>query len=176
MKAMLIGITILIFGTILQASDLHTVNKVILERYLGTWYQYAYFPNSFQPKDCGMTTAEYSLDAKGNIVVHNVCWEDAAMTKIKRQAKGKAFVQNKANTKLKVQFFWPFRGDYWIIGLDEKDYSYAVVSEPKKRYLWILTRNPSLPADTYQSILADLRTKGFDLQKLVITGIPPRNP
>ncbi len=149
---------------------LQTVKEVDLNRYLGLWYQTAYYPNSFQPKDCGFTTAEYSMSAKGDIIVHNVCWEDKNMTKVKKQIKGKAFPANNTNTKLKVQFFWPFKGDYWIIDLDEKDYSYAVVSEPRRKYLWILSRAAVMDGALYQEILGKLKTRGFDLERIAITG------
>lgn len=80
--------------------------------------------------------------------------------------KGKAFVQkNSGNAKLKVQFFWPFRGDYWIIDLAE-DYSFAVVSHPGRNYLWILSRTPVMDEEIYNGILERLKDKGFDLKRL----------
>lgn len=80
--------------------------------------------------------------------------------------KGKAFVEkNSGNAKLKVQFFWPFKGNYWIIDL-AGDYSYAVVSDPTKKYLWILSRTSKMDEAIYQSILSKLVLKGFDLTKL----------
>ena len=83
--------------------------------------------------------------------------------------KGKAFVdENSGNAKLKVQFFWPFKGKYWIIDL-AYDYSYAVVSHPNRKYLWILSRKPELDDEIYNSILTRLKEKGFDLSDLQIT-------
>ena len=73
-----------------------------------------------------------------------------------------------ANEKLKVQFFWPFRGKYWIIDL-APDYSYAVVSHPNRKYLWILSRTPKMEDTIYQGILSRLKENGFDLSKLSIT-------
>jgi len=172
-KFIVIVIAMLGMGTsYLEAkTSLATVPKVELNRYLGLWHQFAYFPNSFQPKNCGATTAKYSLRKNGSIEVHNICYEDAARSKIKKQARGKATIVNGSNNaKLKVSFFWPFSGDYWIIDLDEKDYSYAVVSEPKRRYLWILTRKPNLEKATYDQIIAKLRANGFDLKRLELTG------
>ena len=74
-------------------------------------------------------------------------------------------VKNSGNAKLKVQFFWPLRGDYWIIDLAE-DYSYAVVSNPNRKYLWILSRTPKMDERLYQQILSRLKEKQFDLSKL----------
>lgn len=146
-----------------------TVKSVDLSRYLGRWYQFAYFPNSFQPKDCGLVAADYSLDSKGKIKVLNTCFADKEGKTIKKQATGKAYPVNKSNSKLKVSFFWPFKGDYWIVKLD-KDYRYSVVSDPKQKYLWILTRSPELDKKTYQEIYGFLQSNGWDTGKLKITG------
>ena len=69
------------------------------------------------------------------------------------------------NAKLKVTFFWPFSGDYWIIELDP-DYQWVVVSEPKREYLWILSRTPQMPAAIYQDLLGKLHDRGFDLKQI----------
>ena len=83
--------------------------------------------------------------------------------------KVKAFTQEgSGNSKLKVQFFWPFKGDYWIIDLAD-DYSYSVVSNPNRKYLWILSRTATMNNDTYQEIVKRLESKGFDLSKLTKT-------
>ena len=82
------------------------------------------------------------------------------------EAIGKAsIVDKRTNAKLKVQFFWPFKGDYWIIDLD-KDYQYAVVSEPARQYLWILSRSPNLDNQTLEQLKNKIRKKGFDLNYL----------
>ncbi len=72
------------------------------------------------------------------------------------------------NSKLRVTFFWPFYADYWIIDLD-KDYRYAVVGEPDRKYLWILSRTPQIGADTYQHILKTIEEHGYDVSKIVKT-------
>jgi len=150
-------------------SAVSTVPNVDLQRYLGRWYQFAYFPNNFQPKDCGLTTADYSLDSKGKIIVNNTCYQDKAGKTIKKQATGKAYPTDKSNSKLKVSFFWPFKGDYWIVMLD-KDYRYAVVSEPKQKYLWILSRTPDMDKADYNNINSFLVKGGWDISKLEIQG------
>ncbi|PKN79980.1 MAG: hypothetical protein CVU48_03520 [Candidatus Cloacimonetes bacterium HGW-Cloacimonetes-1] len=179
MKIYLILALLLVVMSVLEAkrAPLNTVENVDLDRYLGRWFQLAYFPNSFQPKGAAVTTAEYSLDPKGNIIVHNTSWADPDMKGVYKEITGKAFRVKGSTAKLRVQFFWPFRGDYWIISLDQKDYSYAVVSEPKQKYLWILTREQSMDSAIYIEILRDLKNRGFDLSKLVITGkIVKNNP
>jgi apolipoprotein D and lipocalin family protein len=66
---------------------------------------------------------------------------------------------------LKVQFFWPFTSDYWIIDLAD-DYNYALVSKPSKKYLWILSRKPKIDEMVYQKIISRLKSKDFDISKL----------
>ena len=151
----------------MKAQPLQTVPVVDLARYAGKWYEIASFPQRFQ-RGCHCTTAEYSLSERGYVVVENRCRRDSITGKV-TSIKGKAFVvKNSGNAKLKVQFFWPFRGKYWIIDLAD-DYSYAVVSHPNRKYLWILSRSPKMDGTTYQEILSRLQAKGFDLANLRMT-------
>ena len=80
-------------------------------------------------------------------------------------------VDKQSNAKLKVTFFWPLYGDYWVIDLDP-EYRYAVVSEPRRKYLWILSRTPQMESSTFDQITTRLRAMGFDPSKL----IRPRQP
>ena len=149
---------------ILKAQELNTVSSVDLKKYSGTWYEIASFPQRFQ-KDCECTSAEYTPTDKGYIIVENRCKRNGKESYI----EGKAFVdKDSGNAKLKVQFFWPFTGKYWIIDLAD-DYSYAVVSHPNKKYLWILSRKPKLDDDVYNAIITRLKEKGFGLSKLQLT-------
>ncbi len=144
---------------------LQTVSHVEVERYLGTWYEIASFPASFQ-RNCICTTAHYSLQKRGDLTVTNRCLRTDRELK-ETISRGRAWVVDpETNAKLKVQFFWPFAGKYWIIDLDE-NYQYAVVSEPNRRYLWILSREPQMDEQVYEGILERLHTKGFDLSRLV---------
>jgi apolipoprotein D and lipocalin family protein len=146
---------------------LPTVPEVDLARYMGKWYEIAAFPQRFE-KGCHCTTAEYEMTAKGYVRVLNSCRKGGAQGKLK-VARGKAFVvAGSGNAKLRVQFFWPFRGDYWIIDL-APDYSYAVVGERSREYLWILARTPRLDEALYQEILARVKDLGFDVGRLVRT-------
>jgi len=122
-----------------------------LQKYAGKWYEIASFPQRFQ-KGCNCTTAEYTLSEHGYVIVENRCNKGSINGK-ESYIKGKAFVENNSgNAKLKVQFFWPFKGKYWIIDLAD-DYSYAVVGHPNRKYLWILSRTPVMPEKTYNNIL-----------------------
>ena len=83
--------------------------------------------------------------------------------------EGKAFIEKGSNNaKLKVQFFWLFKGKYWIIGLAD-DYSWAVVSHPNRKYLWILSRTPQLQDGVYEKIIQLIKEKGLDPEKLIKT-------
>lgn len=148
------------------AFSLDTVPYVDLTQYVGVWYEIASYPMFFQ-RGCVATKATYSLRSDGNIGVLNECRKESFDGPIKK-AEGIARVADpKTNSKLQVKFFL-FWGDYWIIDLDE-EYRYAVVSEPRQKYLWILSRTPILKEDIYQGILTRLTEKGFDLNRLKMT-------
>ncbi len=150
-----------------NAQELQTVPFVDVSRYAGKWYEIASFPQRFQ-KGCHCTTAEYTMTNDGYLIVENRCNKDAIDGK-PSYIKGKAFVvKNTGNAKLKVQFFFPFRASYWIIAL-AGDYSYAVVSHPSRKYLWILSRSPRMESSVYTKIIAELKDKGLDTSKLVLT-------
>ena len=150
---------------------LTVVESVDMQRYLGKWYEIASYPAWFQ-KDCTGSTAEYIMRADGRIQVINRCRKKSLDGPLK-ESKGKAEVMDtQTNAKLKVWFFWPFKGDYWIIELD-RDYRWAVVGEPKRKYLWILSRTPMMDETVYQGILARLPQKGYDPGELRRTAQPP---
>jgi apolipoprotein D and lipocalin family protein len=149
------------------AQPLRTVPIVHLDRYVGTWYEIASYPSRFQ-KGCHCTTATYTMSDKGYVVVENRCNRDSVNGKAS-YIKGKAFVEEgSGNAKLNVQFFWPCKGQYWIIDLAQ-DYSYAVVGHPNRKYLWILSRTPRMANDVYDGILSRLEGNGYDTTKLDLT-------
>jgi apolipoprotein D and lipocalin family protein len=144
-----------------QSPPLEVVPAIDLARYCGRWYEIASFPQPFQ-KGCTDSRAEYRLRPDGEVEVLNSCLRDGKVD----TAKGRAWVVDKTtNAKLKVSFFWPFRGDYWIIDLG-KDYEYAVVSAPSMKYLWILSRTPQMDEQRYQEIVSRLKERGFDVARL----------
>lgn len=150
---------------------LQTVAQVDLKRYLGQWYEIARYPNRFQ-KGCLESSAVYSLRHDGDIEVLNRCTDSE--TGKQRQAKGHAWVVDSVgNARLKVSFFWPFRGDYWIIELGS-EYEYAVIGTPNRKYFWILSRSRSMNDTLYNAILERARQQGFD-PSLVIRQRPVAN-
>eukprot|EP00825_Cyclidium_porcatum_P012853 TRINITY_DN16720_c0_g1_i1.p1 TRINITY_DN16720_c0_g1~~TRINITY_DN16720_c0_g1_i1.p1 ORF type:complete len:302 (-),score=14.66 TRINITY_DN16720_c0_g1_i1:450-1355(-) len=152
---------------------LHIVGSVrcvqetgINAEYMGKWYEIASFPNSFQ-KGCNCSTAEYEL-MEDYVKVTNSCNKDSINGKLETAIGKATVVEGTNNAKLKVSFFWPFKGDYWVIELAD-DYSYAVIGNPSRKYLWILSRTPVMKPEIYQQILKQIEAKGFDIKKLRIT-------
>jgi len=150
------------------------VPAVDLVRYAGTWYEIARFPNRFQKECRSDVTATYSLLDDGQILVINRC---RTATGERKEAEGKARRkgEDEPTSKLQVRFapailsFLPFVwADYWVIDLAE-DYSYAVVGEPSREYLWILARSPVLADGTYEGITRRLRQQGYDPALLIRT-------
>ena len=153
---------------------LRVVPEVDLQRYMGIWYEIARLPNSFQDHCAGDVTAIYTLRDDGKIQVVNRCRkEDGTYSEAK--GLGKRASRSGPNSKLKVRFapgylsFLPFVwGDYWIIIL-APDYSHVVVGEPGRKYLWILSRQPTMDEAGLQHILEEVSQKGYDLTGLVRT-------
>lgn len=158
--------------TMADTKPLQTVPRVDLARYLGTWYEIATIPQRFQ-KGCTGVTANYTLRPDGDITVVNACRKDSLNGKFK-SVTGKAWVTDKqTNAKLKVRFFWPFSGAYWIIELDSLNYQYAVVGHPNRQYLWILSRTPQMDDALYNELVSRIvNTHGYDVSKLKKTPQP----
>lgn len=147
--------------------SLEVAENVDLDKYLGEWYEIARLPTSFE-KNCYATKAIYSKNTDGTIIVENMCHKGDVEGPVK-SVKGKAYVAEEGNNaKLKVQFFWPFKGDYWILDL-EKNYEYALVGEPSRKNMWILSRTPRIELNALQLLIKKATEKGFDIQKLIYT-------
>lgn len=161
MKKIILLCLSFVFGL---SDELKTVAHVDLERYLGKWYEIARYDHRFE-RGCSEVEAIYTLRDDGMIGVQNRCFiKDENRTK---EAHGRAkIVDEQTNSKLKVTFFWPFYGDYWIIELAE-DYRFVVVSEPTKAYFWILSRTPSMEQTELEGILGRAKALGFDEAKLI---------
>jgi len=157
------------FSTFFAARRTQTVSAVDLNRYLGTWYEIASIPQWFQ-RGCTATTATYTLRQDGDIDVVNRC---RLLNGEQKVAHGRARVVDRTtNAKLRVSFFEPFEGDYWIIDLG-REYDYAVVGSPSPDSLWILARQPSMPPALYTKIVHRLAARGYETTRLIRT-IQPR--
>ena len=144
---------------------LDVVPQVDLNRYAGKWFEVARLPNRFE-RDCARdVTATYTVRPDGKLTVLNECRKENGQLK---SAKGTAKRADPKGpeAKLKVTFFWPFYGDYWIIDLDP-EYRWAAIGEPGRAYFWVLSRTPGLPEDVLSGILDRARAKGFDPAGLI---------
>jgi apolipoprotein D and lipocalin family protein len=165
-----------------QESSVKTISTLDVPRYLGTWYEIAKFPNWFQKKCIGNTQAVYSLRSDGSLKVLNSCrTADGEVS----QAEGTARqVGANDSPKLEVRFapawlsFLPLVwGDYWVIDLDSQ-YQVAAVSDPRREYLWVLSRTPQLDKKIYDALLMRLQSQQFDIRKLELTqqiAVPSKN-
>jgi len=156
-----------------DVAPLQTIRSVDVPRYMGRWYEIAKFPNRFQRQCVSDGVAEYRLLGDGRVEVGNHCklanGETEEVVGVARQ------IGPSDSPKLEVRFapswlsFLPaVWGDYWIVDLAD-DYSLVAVSEPKREYLWILSRTPVVDAAAYQALLTRLDAQGLDTAKLVKT-------
>lgn len=153
-----------------RAGPPETVPYVDLERYAGLWYQVARYPNSFQRKECRLSTARYTLREDGRVEVRNDCWEDQVGGERNQTVGALARPVDESNSWLRVRFFRVFGADYLIIDLDA-NYRWAVVTTPNRKLLWILAREPALDESTYQDILTRLDAQGFSTGEILRTSL-----
>lgn len=155
------------------AAALTTIPTLDTARYAGTWYEIANYPNFFQRNCLSNTVARYSAQEDGTIRVENRCTQ--AGNKVEQVVGAARQPAGAGSPKLLVRFAPAWLGwlpfvwaDYWVIDLDP-GYTLAAVSEPKRQYLWILSRTPRVEPQAYAALLERLRAKGFDTTRLVVT-------
>lgn len=166
---------LLVFSSIsaLAQQALTTIPSLDVQRYMGTWYEIAKYPNFFQKKCASNTVANYEAQANGTVRVTNRCTDSDGKAK---EALGEARqIGNATSPKLEVRFapawlsFLPLVwGDYWIIDLDT-DYKLVAISEPRQELLWVLSRTPAPNPEAYKLLTERLAKKGFDLKKMEAT-------
>ena len=174
LPALLLISTTLDSGQDQPSRELRVVPIVDLIKYSGLWYEIARLPNKFQKQCIGDVTATYTVLDDGSIKVVNCCRdEDGELAKA--EGKAKRSDGETSNAKLKVRFapailsFLPFVwGDYWIIDV-APDYSYAVIGEPSRKYLWVLSRVPVMDEAEFNTILLKVKANGYDLEGLIRT-------
>ena len=172
-----IGVTLVLTSALLALSACaarrpsaplpEVVPFVDLERYQGNWFEIARFPFRLQ-EGCYATTATYTARTEGKVDVLNQCRKGSFDGEVSRAKATARVVDTTTNAKLKVTFFWPFSGDYWIVDLG-KEYDYAVVSVPDRRYLWILSRTPTMDDALYREIVERLKAGGYEVSRLLAT-------
>jgi apolipoprotein D and lipocalin family protein len=148
-----------------------TVKSVNLKRYQGTWYELARMPMYFQ-RDCAQSEAHYTLKPDGNVAVLNRCltaqwqWEEV---------KGTAYPQVPGKgDKLWLEFDTWFsrlipgtaKGEYWVLYVSD-DYKTAIVGDPSRKYLWLLSRTPTVNGVVREELLSKARQQGYDTTRLI---------
>jgi apolipoprotein D and lipocalin family protein len=151
------------------------VASLDLKRYLGTWHEIARLPMVFQRRCDRDVTARYARNDDGTVNVHNACTkengEQIASDGVAR------LIDPRRPGELKVRFapgwlswlplVW---ADYWVIGLDQDDYRWAMVGQPRRKYLWILSREFSLEKETFDALKTKAQGMGYDLSRLIVSG------
>lgn len=167
-ETLLVGVLILLMGcngTANTTVDHSTVDSFDLNRYLGKWYEIARFPHAFE-KDLVGVTASYTLLDNGKIEVINSGYKNNLEGKFK-SISGKAKLADSGNPgHLKVSFFLFFYSDYFVMELDQENYSYALVGSSSDNFLWILSREPDMDSDTYDMLVEKARDRGYDISRL----------
>lgn len=145
------------------------VAHVDLAKYAGKWYEIARLPMYFQRNCASDVTATYTANPDGSIKVDNQCQTAQAQT---LESIGKATKNGDTGSQLKVTFLpkglrWlPFgKANYWVLALDN-DYKYALVGTPNQKYLWVLSRTPTMPESIYNSYVGLAKQQGYDVSKL----------
>lgn len=158
-------------GQMASASDVKAVTDFDSQRYLGQWYEIARLPNFFQEKCVGDIAAQYHREGKGIAVVNRCRVADGKMD----VATGFATLENSSGSELKVSFLprylrWvPFtKGDYWVLRIDP-DYQISLVGDPDRKYLWLLSRTPTLPAEVIKDYLNSAKVMGYQLDNIIYT-------
>ncbi len=144
---------------------------VDIDRYLGRWYEIYRYDASFQ-KNCEAVSADYSRNADGSIRVVNTCRKGATDGPVKTAIGRAKIVDPVSGAKLKVSFFGPFYGNYWVLDRDDA-YRWAIVGEPSGRYLWVLSREAN-PSDSLKTTLRRrVEELGYDWALVRVTKQQP---
>jgi apolipoprotein D and lipocalin family protein len=162
---LLASLSYLMFGKLGIPGGMSAVQGFDANRYVGTWYEIARLDHGFE-KGLSHVTAEYSLKDDGGLKVINKGF-DTKTGKWQATVAKAYFLETPDIGRLKVSFFGPFYGSYNIIDLDEKDYSYAMVTGPSTHFLWILSRDKTLDNEVMQRLIQKAKTLGFKLDKLI---------
>lgn len=176
MRILLLLLTLLLAGPAMAQAPLQAVPELDLVRYAGTWHEIARLPMFFQRNCASNTTATYTLRDDGSIGVRNACLEvDGGTLASEGVARrpgpeaGKLQVRFAPDWLAALPFVW---ADYWVLALDP-DYRWAIVGEPGREYLWFLSRDPSMDAETLRSLKAKAEAMGYALDALIVAP-PPR--
>ena len=162
----------IVIGVATASPPVRAVDRFEAERYAGTWFEIARLPNRLQSHCASDATATYRVLDDGSLNVIHRCRDASRRVSA---AIGHALPVPGHGARLKLSYlpdwlrWWPAsRKDHWVVMLDEQ-YRYAVVSDPERRSLWVLSRTPTLEPGVYDDILQRLRVQRFPVEQLVRT-------
>ena len=173
-------ITLIALALILAAGAVHAqsaplantpVPALDLQRYGGEWHEIAHLPMFFQRKCVARITATYTPRADGSVGVRNAC-DDKAGKRIASEGVARPVAGKPGQLQVRfapgwlswVPFIW---ADYWVVELDP-DYQWAVVGGPDRKYLWVLSRTPTMPRERFGEIKARAAQRGYPVEDLVL--------
>jgi len=163
----LLCLSLLTLAPAVKAQEVTPVPKLDLNKFTGTWYEMARYPNKRQKnctKDAIVLIAK--ADKTDHIQIVTSCDTKTPYADV-RNGTGKA--QDKSGDgKLKVSYMWPFTSKYWVLGYGE-DYRWALIGSPNHKNLWILSKTPTLNQEVLTEIRAKATAEGFAPGKLVTT-------
>ena len=136
------------------------------DRYLGKWYEIARMDFKFE-KNLQQVTANYTLMDDQSIKVDNKGFNSKDQKWKESVGKAKS-VGNATEGRLKVSFFGPFYAGYNVIAIDD-EYKYALVAGNNLKYLWLLSREKTMPRYMIQRYLSHAKALGYEVEKLVWT-------
>ncbi len=169
-----LALLVLLLASHARADEAPATVDLDLERFEGTWYELARF-DSFFRRGCTGNTATYTRKSDTELTVHNRCFQDR-LDGPEKTASGRLWRPDPAQRgKLKLQVVWPFVSDFWVLELG-KDHEYAVVGNPKKTTLTILSRTPRLDEARFEAIVARLKARGYAVDSLHRTLQPAAAP
>jgi apolipoprotein D and lipocalin family protein len=151
---------------------LRTVERVDIERFMGTWYVIAAIP-TFIETDAFNAVESYRLDADGTVDTTFTFRKGAFDGPIKIYNPRGFIVDTNSNATWGMQFIWPIKAEYLITHLSD-DYGQTVIGRNKRDYVWIMARTPQIPEADYERIVAQLAAQGYDVTKL--RKVPQRWP
>ena len=162
---MIVLLVSLLTVSMLFAMPVEAVKEIDINRYQGTWYEIGRYGLFFE-NGLSNVTAEYKIMDNGKISVLNQGYY-GGLGGLKSSINGTAYVPNENEpSKLLVSFFASFESDYWVVELDQENYSYAVVTTPTRGFLWILSRTPKMDSELYNTIVKTLEAKGYPVEKI----------
>jgi apolipoprotein D and lipocalin family protein len=167
--SLLLSLTIMTGCAASSQAPLQAIDRPVdLERFMGDWYVIASIPVTipfFSEAGAHNAVESYRLAGEGRIETTYTFRRDSFTGPVKRMTPTGFVHDTDTNAEWRMQFLWPFRAAYLIAYLDP-DYQTTIVGEPKRRFVWVMSRTPEVAADTWASLRNQVEALGYDVAKL----------